>query len=68
MGEKMSKEERLERQYQEIAEAIESEGLGYAVLHGYIEPYTDNKELNEAIVKAVQGLSTIERIIEPYLE
>lgn len=57
----------MARQYREIAEAIESEGLGYA-LHGggYITPDTDDEVLNKAIRQAIEGLEAIDRIIEPY--
>lgn len=59
--------EKLRGQYEEIAQAIEIEGLGYALWPGgYISPDTDDEELNDAIEKAVEGIRTIERIIEPY--
>lgn len=61
--------EKLESQYQEIAEAIESEGLGYALTDGgYIRPdMTDDPELKEAIEKAIDACKTIMRIVKPYL-
>ena len=57
--------ERLSEQYQEIAETIEIEGLGYA-LTDYIEPNTEDEELNKAIRKAQEGIAEFERIIAPY--
>jgi len=57
---------KLESQYRDIAESIEIDGLGGAITGGYISPNTDNEKLNEAIAKAIEGLNTIERIIEPY--
>ena len=59
----------LEEQYQEIADIIDSEGLGYALTDGgYIKPeMTDDPELKEAIEKAVEGCKTILKIVEPYL-
>lgn len=57
----------LARQYEEIAEAIESEGLGYAIHGGgYITPDTDDEMLNRAIRQAKEGLEIIDRIIGPY--
>lgn len=57
----------LREQYQDIADAIEMEGIGYALWPGgYIEPITEDAELNEAITKALEGIKTIERIMEPY--
>lgn len=57
----------MREQYQQIAQYIESEGLGYALWPGgYIQPDTDDEELNEAIKKAVEGIKKIEQIIEPY--
>lgn len=59
--------ERLREQYEQIAQDIESQGLGYALWPGgYITPDTDDEELNEAITKAVEGIRKIEDIIEPY--
>lgn len=56
--------ERMMEQYWEIAEAKESEGLGYAIYPGgYIEPNTDDEELNEAIRDARRGLKNIDSIL-----
>ena len=64
----MTKEERLEEQYKLIAEAIEVEGLGYAIYPGgYISPNTDDEELNEAIREAIRGMEKILEIVDPYL-
>ena len=64
----MTKEERLEEQYKLIAEAIEVEGLGYAIYPGgYISPNTDDEELNEAIREAARGMEKILEIVDPYL-
>jgi len=64
----MTKEERLEEQYKLIAEAIEVEGLGYAIYPGgYISPNTDDEELNEAIREATRGMEKILEIVDPYL-
>jgi hypothetical protein len=61
--------ELLEEQYQEIAEVVESEGLGYALTDGgYIRPdMTDDPDLKEAIQKAIDSCKTIMKIIKPYL-
>lgn len=60
--------DKLAEQYQRIADAIKSEGIEYAIHPGgYIEPNTDDEELNEAIRKTEEGIKTILRIIEPYL-
>lgn len=58
--------ERLHKQYQEVAEIIEGEGLGYALVHGHLESSTDDEVLNEAIKQAQESIKTINRIIEPY--
>lgn len=61
--------DRLKRQYQEIADAIEMDGIGYAVLYGgHVQPNTDDEELNNAINMAISGLSKIDDIISPYRE
>lgn len=58
---------RLREQYQKIVEAIETQGLDYALTFGgYILPNTDDEELNEAIIKAKESLEKIEDIIGPY--
>lgn len=58
---------RLRNQYDSIAQAIESEGIGYALSGGgYILPNTDDEELNQAIEQAIEALGKIEDIIEPY--
>lgn len=61
--------EKLIKQYQEIADIIDSEGLGYALTDGgYIKPeMTDDPELKEAISQAIDNYKTIMRIITPYL-
>jgi len=57
----------IREQYEEIAAAIESEGLGYALWPGgYIEPNTNDERLNAAITKAIEGIKEIEEIIAPY--
>ena len=59
--------DRLAEQYQQIAQDVESEGLGYAIWPGgYIQPNTDDERLNDAITKALEGIQEIEDIIEPY--
>lgn len=64
MGEGTS--EKLRKQYQNIADIIEVEGLGYAFTGGYIKPNTDDGELNAAITKVLEGLAEFERIMMPY--
>lgn len=57
----------MREQYEEIAAAIESEGLGYALWPGgSISPNTNDERLNAAITKAIEGIKEIEEIIEPY--
>lgn len=58
-----------QQQYQEIADVIECEGLGYALTKGgYIRPdMTDDPELKAAIEKAIEGCNTILKIVDPYL-
>lgn len=62
-------EEKLARQYQTIADAIETEGLGYALTDGgYITPdMTDDPELKQAIKDARNACDEIKRIVGPYL-
>ena len=57
---------RLSEQYEEIADAIEMEGLGYALTDGYIKPNTNDERLNGAITKAIEGMCVIEEIVGPY--
>jgi len=57
---------RLESQYKDVAQTIESQGLGYALQH-YLTPDTDDEELNEAIRNAEESMRTIERIVYPYM-
>jgi hypothetical protein len=61
--------EKIKDQYQGIADAIEADGLGYALTKGgYIRPeMTDDPELKEAIQKAMDGCNTILKILKPYL-
>lgn len=56
----------MREQYEEIAEAIEVEGLGYALVHGYIKPNTNDERLNAAITRAIDGINELEEIIAPY--
>lgn len=61
-------DERLQDQYKEIAKMIEIEGIGYALWPGgYIEPDTDDEELNKAISQAIEGMQTILEKVSPYL-
>ena len=61
-------DEKLRKQYEEIAAMMESEGLGYALTPGgYIRPeMTDDPELKEAIKQAIIHLEKIEKIMAPY--
>lgn len=57
--------ERMMEQYREIAEAIETDGMGYAIYPGgYITPDTDDAVLNEYIRDAQRGMENIDRILE----
>lgn len=56
----------LDEQINEIVMAIESEGLGYALSNGYIQPDTEDEALNASIEKAIEGIGEIESKIEPY--
>lgn len=58
--------ETMREQYEEIAEAIEVDGLGGAFEGGYIQPNTNDERLNAAITKINEGLSEFLSIIEPY--
>lgn len=57
---------RLNEQYQDIADAIETNGLGGALTGGYIKPDTDDARLNGAIRMILSGLDELEEIIKPY--
>lgn len=55
-------------EYEDIADMIEVEGLGYAITNGYIGAHsTSNPELAKAFEDASKALETIERIMRPYL-
>lgn len=64
-----SKNDILEAQYKEMAEIIEVEGLGYALVGGgYLKPeHTDDLELKEAIQTAIESCNKIMNILSPYL-
>ena len=61
--------EKMVQQYKEIAEVMDSEGLGYA-LHagGYITPdMTDDPELRRHIKQVIESLTFIEDKVSEYL-
>ena len=58
--------ETMREQYEEIAEAIEVDGLGSAFEGGYIQPNTNDERLNAAITKINEGLTEFLSIIGPY--
>lgn len=63
------RDETIIQQYIEIAQVIDSEGLGYA-LHagGYITPdMTDDPELKKHIKQAIESLHFIEDRVSEYL-
>lgn len=59
--------EKLIKQYEDLAQVIESEGLGYGLSNGYFNSNTDDEELNEAIIQAEKSINKIEKILGPYM-